>query len=275
MVFLALDLAKRITHNYSRELYVAKKLARAAGGIVLDEWGYEKIGFKPGYGEKREFVTSSDLASELELIEGLHAAFPTHSILSEEKGYIKRDSDYLWLIDPLDGTTNYVSHNPYWAVSLGLAYKDKLLVGVVFAPALNEMFFSVRGRGSFLDRARVHVARERDFDEALISLGAPRQFINAGQEKVFSRIAEASKHLRWFGSAALDLAYVSCGRIHACVRASMPKPWDLAAGALLVSEAGGVVTDFNGNKWRPELRNVIAANPRLHKHLRDLVDKAK
>ena len=119
------------------------------------------------------------------------------------------------------------------------------------------------------------MARERDFEDALISLGAPRQFINAGQERVFSRIAEASKHLRWFGSAALDLAYVACGRIHACVRASMPKPWDLAAGALLVSESGGIVTDFDGNKWQPELRNCIAANPRLHKHLRELVEAAK
>lgn len=271
---MALDLEKRI-RGYRKELYVAKKLARVAGGVVLDEWGYEKIGFKPGYREKREFVTSADLASELELIEGLHAAFPDHSILSEEKGYLRRDSDYLWLIDPLDGTTNYVSHNPYWCVSIALARKDKLLVGVVFAPALKEMFVAMRGHGAFLERQHIRVARERDFEDALISLGAPRQFINAGQQRVFSRIAEASKHLRWFGSAALDLAYVSCGRIHACVRASMPKPWDLAAGALLVSEAGGLVTDFDGNKWRPELRNVIAANPRLHKHLRELVESAK
>jgi myo-inositol-1(or 4)-monophosphatase len=271
---MAFDISKHIT-GYKKELYVAKKLARVAGGVVLDEWGLEKVGLKPGYREKHEFVTSADLHSEMELIEGLHAAFPDHSILSEEKGYIKRESDYLWLIDPLDGTTNYVSRNPYWAVSIALAHKDKLLVGVVFAPALKETFVAIRGRGAFLERSRIHVAHERDLEDALISLGAPRQFINAGQQRVFSAIAESSKHLRWFGSAALDLAYVACGRIHACVRASMPKPWDLAAGALLVSEAGGVVTDFEGNKWRPELRNVIAANSRLHKHLRELVEKAK
>jgi myo-inositol-1(or 4)-monophosphatase len=188
---------------------------------------------------------------------------PTHSMLTEETGFIDNGSDYCWVIDPLDGSSNYVNHNPFFAVSICLAYQDVPITGVVFAPYLEEVTVARKGQGCTLNGRPVHVSSTPHISKSYI-VGCP------GGEKTNDRFSSMSyllnkkiKDFRKMGSAAIEAYTVAAGRVDAFVTLNIP-PWDVAAGALCVTESGGTVTDFNGNPWTLTTTDTCMSNGKFH-----------
>lgn len=222
-----------------------------------------------------DFVTSADKAAEAAIIEELHRAYPDHAILAEESGRHqpgKKKSDYLWIIDPLDGTTNFMHGLPQYAVSIGLTYRGEIIVGVVYDVAKNELFTAAKGQGAFLDNRRIRVSETSELRRALIGTGFPfrRGDDFGGYLESFRRVAERAAGLRRPGSAALDLAWVACGRYDGFWEHNL-KPWDMCAGILLVLEAGGLVTDLKGGEDWFEEGGVCCGTPKIFGQLLPLV----
>jgi myo-inositol-1(or 4)-monophosphatase len=192
-------------------------------------------------------------------------AFPTHAILAEEGGaHSGTDPRYRWIVDPLDGTTNYAHGFPFFCVSIGLEVEGRLTLGVVYAPSLDELFVAEAGRGATVNDRPIHVSSIDDLDQALLATGFPydrAQFPRALRS--FEVVSLRSQAVRRAGSAALDLCYVACGRFDGYWEHSV-KPWDVAAGALLVREAGGSVSGTDGSAFGVESGQVLATNGILH-----------
>ena len=224
-----------------------------------------------------DFVTNADRAAEAAIIEELQRAYPRHSILCEESGLIgDPKSDYRWIVDPLDGTTNFIHGLPQYAVSIGLTYRGDIIAGVIYDVAKNELFTAAKGQGAFLDNRRIRVSETKDLRRALIGTGFPfRRGDNfAGYLEAFERVARRAAGLRRPGSAALDLAWVACGRYDGFWELNL-KPWDLCAGILLVLEAGGLITDMEGSENWLETGCVCAGNPKIFGQLLPLVGTMK
>ena len=250
-------------------LNVAIKAARSAGNIInrasldLDRL---KISTKsPG-----DFVTEVDQAAEQAIIETLLAAYPGHAILAEESGkaYGAKHSDYVWIIDPLDGTTNFIHGLPVYAVSIALAFRDQVQQAVVYDPARNDMFFASKGRGAFLNDRRLRVSKRTRLADSLVGTGFP--FRKGDNFKrylaMFEMIATQCAGLRRPGAAALDLCYVAAGWYDAFFESGL-HPWDMAAGSLMVTEAGGLVGNFTGEADYLFQREVVAGNPKVYAQL--------
>ena len=219
---------------------------------------------------RNDFVTEIDHAAEKEIIYHLRKAFPDHTILGEESGLLEgNDNDYQWIIDPLDGTTNFIHGIPHFAVSIGCRHKGRLEHGVVFDPMRLEEFTASRGRGAQLNGRRVRVAMAATtLEGALIGTGIPfkarcEQHIPAYMRSL-EAIAGETAGIRRAGAASLDLAYVAAGRLDGFWEIGLNK-WDIAAGILLVREAGGLVSDFKGGGNYYESGNIVAANPKCLK----------
>lgn len=218
-----------------------------------------------------DFVSSADHRSEQILIEELQKARPTYGFLLEESGVIEAQEienqgkdPHRWLIDPLDGTTNFLHGIPYFAVSVGLQKEQEVIAGVIYNPITDELFWVEKGKGSFLNQRRIRVSGRRYLNESLIGMGTP--FRPHTDKKAFTetleRLLPQSAGLRRNGAAALDLAYVAAGRFDGYF-ASHLSPWDLAAGLLMVKEAGGYVSDFQGGQNILETGAIIAANDQI------------
>jgi len=251
----------------------ALDLAREAGARL--HTGFGTIGRQEiGYKGWRDLVTEFDLAVERRVIERIRAAWPDHGILGEEGGVQAGSSPYRWIVDPLDGTTNYVHGHPMYCVSIALEDGDGLLAGVVYAPELNELFSARRGAGASLNLERpLRVSPETDLRHGLLASGfAYRQgeLRNSNLDN-WSRLSLVSRGLRRCGSAALDLAYVAAGRYEGFWELHL-SPWDVAAGALLVREAGGRVTDGHGGEDWLTGGSIVASNGLLHDELRARLD---
>ncbi|MFN8546775.1 MAG: inositol monophosphatase family protein [Candidatus Eisenbacteria bacterium] len=251
-------------------LEFATRLAEEAGSRLLEAHGSvtrETVGYK-GW---RNLVTDLDLEVERLVIERIEARFPDHGILAEEGSRKDGTSGLRWVIDPLDGTTNYVHHHPMYCVSIALEDGDGPLVGVVFAPYLKELFTAARGRGAWLNRTtRLAVSTEDDLARSLLASGFAYRVDGSHDVNLdnWARLARISRGLRRCGSAALDLAYVADGRYDGFWELNL-NPWDVAAGALLVHEAGGRVTDcIGGGGWR-EGRSILATNGSIHEALKN------
>jgi len=224
--------------------------------------------FKSGH----EIVTKSDLASEKIIITTIKKHFPEHRILSEEVGKIPGSSEYLWVVDPLDGTHNFSMHNPLWAVSLALFRKEQLILGVVFAPALNELFLAEKDGGAWLNGKRIKVS----------SYQGPKVINTFCHGSKVSDIKKALKYYnyhklhdldcRQLGSASLELAYTAGGRLESIVIPGA-NSWDVAAGVLLVKEAGGRVTDFQNKAWNLKSTDMAASNGLVHKEILATINK--
>lgn len=252
-------------------LAFAVAAARAAGDLLLDGFGRVERG-EVDYKGWRDLVTQYDLASERLVIDRIRAAWPGHAVLAEEGGGHSGSESYRWIIDPLDGTTNFVHRHPFFCVSIGLEDAEGILVGVVHAPQLRETFTAVRGGGALFDHEavqdrgrRLRVSSEAGIDHALLASGFAYRQGEVGNTNLdnWSRLSLETRGLRRCGSAALDLAYVAAGRYDGYWELAL-KPWDVAAGALLVREAGGRVTDaLGGDDW---LRggSIVATNGLLH-----------
>lgn len=249
-------------------LNIAVRAARSAGNIIVrsfeqtDKVEVESKG-------SNDFVTNVDKLAEQAIVEAIQKAYPTHSIIGEEFGIVEgSDSDYQWIIDPLDGTTNFVKGIPHFAVSIALKVKGKLDQAVIFDPIRGELFTASRGKGAQLNGFRIRVKQNKELTGAVLATGFPfkRKEHLASYMNMFQALFIKTADMRRAGSAALDLAYVAAGRIDGFFELGL-KPWDTAAGELLVIEAGGLVTDFVGGHNHPKSGNIVASSPRVLKEM--------
>ncbi len=243
-------------------LNIAVRSARIAGSIINKRVHTTK---RVSYKGIVDLVTDVDTLSEKTIIQTISRRFPDHSILSEEMGGLTKSSDYKWIIDPLDGTTNFFHAYPFFAVSIAVEYRGRIVVGVVYDPVKKEMFHAIRGKGSFLNTRRLHVSATESLERSLLSTGFPYDLRTSGENNIdnwikFIRTAQA---VRRDGAAALDLCYVAAGRFDGFWEMKL-KPWDVAAGMLIIQEAGGMVTDFTGKPYSVYTDHIVASNTRLH-----------
>jgi len=215
-----------------------------------------------------DFVTHVDRESERIIIDTIRAQFPGHHFLTEESLKEEGSGEYRWIIDPLDGTTNYIHGYPFFSVSIALELNRNTIMGLIYDPLRGDMFTAEKGEGAFLNGQPVKVSGVTDMSNGLISTGFPfrkREFIDA-YLALFKNIFRRVSGIRRAGSAALDLAYIACGRCDGFFEIAL-SPWDMAAGTLLVKEAGGVVTDFGGGNDYLSTGNIIAASPFFHSEM--------
>ncbi len=250
-------------------LNIAIKAARSAGALINQasrDLDLVKVQTKA----PNDFVTEVDQAAERVIIETLLGAYPGHGILAEESGdrYGSHSSEYLWIIDPLDGTTNFIHGFPFYAVSIGLAFKGQVQQAVVYDPVHNDLFYASKGRGSFMNDRRLRVSRRTRLSEALIGTGFPFRRGDNFQSylEMFAAISQSCAGLRRPGAAALDLCYVAAGFCDGFFETGL-SPWDVAAGSLMVTEAGGLVGNFSGEADFLHQREIIAGNPRIYGQL--------
>jgi myo-inositol-1(or 4)-monophosphatase len=248
-------------------LEVAIETAVEAGGILLSEFDKPvKISYK---GEV-DLVTQADRRSEEAIVGRLRNYFPAHTILAEEGGGQEADARYRWIVDPLDGTTNFAHGYPCFAVSIGFEKDGELLAGVIYQPVSKELFTTARGEGAYLNEKRIEVSKIDHLSTSLLATGFPSVKRSRNPNIHYYRDFTLNSHgVRRDGSAALDLAAVACGRFDGFWEFGLHS-WDTAAGALLVREAGGVVTDFSGKPYRPGDYETVASNGRIHEEMRRL-----
>lgn len=256
-------------------LNTAVKAARKAGSIInrasldLDRVRINAKG-------RSDFVTEVDCAAEAAVIDVLKSAYPTHAFLAEESGasHPQGGQDYLWIIDPLDGTTNFIHGFPQYAVSIALQHRGQIEQAVVYDPTRNELFTATRGRGAFMDDRRLRVSRRTHLRDSLIGTGFPFRQLEHLDEYVtmFKRITEETAGVRRPGAAALDLAYVAAGRLDGFWEYGLA-PWDMAAGSLLIQEAGGMISDFDGSSDFLASNHLVCGTPKVFEQLRALVQE--
>jgi myo-inositol-1(or 4)-monophosphatase len=251
-------------------LNTAVKAARQAGNLILryvDQLHRLTVESKG----RSDFVSEVDRLAEEEIISVLQRAYPGHAIIAEESG-VHGQSEYEWIIDPLDGTTNFLHGFPQYAVSIGLRRKGILEHGVVFDPLRNEIFAASRGEGAQLNGRRIRVSTVRKLDDALLATGFPFRHLDSLEVflDTLRAVLPRTSGVRRAGSAALDLAYVAAGRCDGFWEIGL-NSWDMAAGALLIQEAGGLVTDFAGGRRFMETGNVAAGSPPIHAALLRLI----
>ena len=224
--------------------------------------------------DRNDFVTEVDRASEAAIIETLLAAYPDHAILAEESGFQPgrfashdtplRDVEHLWIIDPLDGTTNFIHGLPHYCISIALMERGQVTQGLIFDPNRNELFTATRGRGAYLNDRRIRVSNRVELNRCLIGTGFPvvDQSMMDRYLAILKDFLSKTAGGRREGSAALDLCSVAVGRLDGFFEFNL-KPWDVAAGALIVKEAGGIVTDMQGNDTWLQTGNIVAGNPKV------------
>jgi myo-inositol-1(or 4)-monophosphatase len=251
----------------------AASIALEAGSLIRD---FYDRGVVTEYKTDVDLVTVADRTSEKLIVERLHANFPGHGIYGEEGTRDKLDREYRWYVDPLDGTTNFAHGFPVFCVSLGLEHRPAglaanedgtLVAGVVYDPTRDELFVTEKGKGAYLNGKKIHVSRTDDLAESLLATGFPSRARHENPNiHFYHEITLRSHGVRRAGSAALDLAYTACGRMDGYWEFNL-NPWDTSAGALLVLEAGGTVTGFDGSPFKLDSREVLATNGIIDKEV--------
>ena len=219
-----------------------------------------------------DLVTEADTVSEEMIIKTIRNTFPEHAILAEESGFVEGDSDFQWIIDPLDGTTNFAHNLNVFANSIAFAFKGKIVFGIVLIPASNELFEATAGNGATLNGRPIGVSAVSEVSESLLVTGFPYDF-KAILDPIltrFSNCLNASQGVRRLGSAAIDLCFVACGRFEGFWEQHL-QPWDTAAGFLIAKEAGADVTDFSNQPFTMHKKEILATNGRIHKEMLDLM----
>ena len=248
-------------------LNIAIRAARQAGDIIIrsaDSIDTLKITIK----SHNDFATEIDKRAESEIINALLSAYPDHGVLAEESGYLNEESEYQWIIDPLDGTTNFLHGFPHYAVSIALKRGDIIELAIIYDPVRQDLFTATRGKGATLNNRRIRVSGQRKIEGALLGTGFPFKR-NKNIEPyldIFRDIFSSTSGVRRAGAASLDLAYVAAGKLDGFFEIGL-NPWDFAAGILLIQEAGGVVTDFSNNHDYFKTGNIVCGNPKMHRAL--------
>ena len=254
-------------------LSTAIKAARRAGSVI-NRAARDGTALQVQSKQARDFVTQVDRAAEAEIVDIVRRAYPDHAVLAEESGASepKAKSEYRWIIDPLDGTTNFIHGFPQYSVSIAVQHRGVLSHAVIYDPGKNELFTASRGRGAFVDDRRMRVSRCAQLDEALVATGFPFKELSRLDHYLaqLRTVMENAAGVRRAGSAALDLAYVAAGRADAFWELGLA-PWDMAAGALLILESGGLVTGLTGNDDYLEQGDILATTPKLQDSLMRLL----
>jgi myo-inositol-1(or 4)-monophosphatase len=258
-------------------LNTAVKAARKAGSII-NRASLDIDLVRVSAKGRSDFVTEVDRAAEEAILDTLRSAYPQHGFLAEESGASDPEGnhEYTWIIDPLDGTTNFIHGFPQYSVSIALQQRGQLTQAVVYDPTRNELFTASKGRGAFLNDRRLRVSRRTQLKECLIGTGFPFRSLEQldAYLRIFKRITEEAAGVRRPGSAALDLAYVAAGRLDGFWEFGL-SPWDMAAGALLIVEAGGFVADFAGEANYLATGNLVCGNPKVFPQLLKLVQEGQ
>ncbi len=249
-----------------------KACMKAAKVIIRDFGEIEKLQVSekgPG-----DFVTASDKKVEKIIINELGIEKSGYSVLTEERGVIEgKNKTSRWIIDPIDGTTNFLNGVPHFAISIAFEENQEIKSGIIFDPIKNEMFSAHKGSGAYLNNSRMRVSNKSDFKNSLIATGGPR-FVSEQKEKIMKEYIKVSKKvrpaIRKFGSAALDLAYIAAGRIDGLWHRDL-KYWDIAAGIVLIKESGGYINNIDGTDFNENKNDIIASNTRIHKELGNLL----
>lgn len=252
-----------------KELAFAKKTALRAGEILLNGFRKQRrIVFKG----RVDLVTQYDLKSERFITGQIARTFPDHSILAEEGGETPNKSSCTWIIDPLDGTTNYAHGYPAFCVSIGLEIDGGPALGVVYDPVHDELFHAASGQGAYLNKKRIHVSDENRLSRALLATGFPYDIAESNVDNLdnFARMYKTAQGIRRGGSAALDLCYLACGRFDGFWELKL-HPWDTAAAVVVVSEAGGKITEFCGKKYSIYGPEILASNGKIHRQMQKVL----
>lgn len=219
-----------------------------------------------------DIVTEADKMSEDLIIDEIKRNFPDHGILSEESPAITGSGKLRWIIDPLDGTTNYSHGYPVFCVSIALENEGVIVLGVIYDPMREDMFVAVRGEGAYLNKKKINVSSVKDISRSLLATGFPYDIRESKNNNLdyFNAMAVKVQAIRRAGSAALDIAYLAAGRFDGFWELKL-KPWDTAAGCLMVEEAGGVISDITGQKWHLQSPNLIASNGLIHEQMMEIL----
>ena len=252
---------------------ITKACMKASRSLIRDFGEIENLQVStkgPG-----DFVTSADKRTEKILIDELQKAHPEYGIITEESGFInKSNTKNRWIIDPIDGTMNFLNGIPQFAISIAYEEENEIRCGVIFNPIMNEMFVAEKGNGSYLNNSRIRVSNKKKIKDALLVTGGPKGASKI-KEKIFSEYINVSNNVsnvRKFGSAALDMAYVGCGRFDGYWQREL-NYWDIAAGVIILKEAGGFVDFFDEDSLMPLKKNVLATNSNIHEELKGLLIK--
>ena len=243
-------------------LDIAKEASVKAGEILIDNLGKVK---NISYKARNDLLTEVDIKSEDSIVSYINHHFPAHSILAEESSRTDILSDYVWIIDPLDGTMNYTHTYPFFSVSIALQYLEEIILGVVFDPVRNEIFYSEKDRGAYLNNVRIKPSSSNKIDESLLVTGFlhEKEILVERNLKHFSNFIWQARGVRRDGSAALDLCYVACGRYDGFWELGL-RPWDMAGGSIIVEESGGTVTNITGGKFSIYEDEIVASNGKIH-----------
>ena len=252
---------------------ISKACIKASRSLIRDFGEIENLQVSskgPG-----DFVSSADKRTEKILIEELQKAHPEYGIITEETGIINKSNiNNRWIIDPIDGTMNFLNGVPQFAISIGYEENGEIVCGVIFNPILNEMFIAEKGNGAYLNNTRMRVSNKKKIKDSLLVTGGPRGTSQI-KDKIFSEYITVSKNVsnvRKFGSAALDMAYVACGRFDGYWQREL-NYWDIAAGIIILKEAGGFVDFFEDDENLPFKKNILATNANIHDELKGLINK--
>jgi myo-inositol-1(or 4)-monophosphatase len=247
---------------WDKEAMIARKAAKAAGKILLDLFGKDAAARKKG---EIDLVTDADIRSEETVVNMIRRQFPKDSILAEESGEIKQDAERVWIIDPLDGTTNFAHSFPVFAVSIALEVQREIVLGVVFNPVRREHYEAVRGMGASLNGRPISVSRIATLQDSLLATGFPYD-VHEHPDRVllnFRSMITRAQGIRRPGAAALDLCFVAAGILDGFWEEGL-KPWDSAAGAIILEEAGGKLTTYDGLPFSPYEETIVASNSLIH-----------
>jgi len=252
-----------------RERELIGSLARKAGNTLMKHFGRDWALLKERSTAK-EAVTKYDKEVDRLIVGEIKRYYPHHSLLTEESGFLQSDPDWLWIVDSLDGTGDFANFNPFFSVCLALMHQSELLVGVIYAPAIDEFYFAEKGKGAYLNGVKIRVSDVSDLGQSYIFYceGGERNRGRTGEllHKVYPQVTD----IRKLGSAGLETAWVAAGKGEAYFTTRI-EPWDVAPGVLLVQEAGGKISDFQANPWKPQTSDLLFSNKKLHEKILSLI----
>jgi myo-inositol-1(or 4)-monophosphatase len=256
-------------NNFSDYTQFAIETAKECGALLMEYYKKEELTFtKKAY---NDIATEADIASENKAIKLIRAKYPDHIIYAEESGKEDKSGDYRWIIDPLDGTTNFKHRIPVFAVSIALEIKGEIHCGIVYAPYMNEFFVAEKGKGAYLNDKKISVSNAKVREMSLVATGFLPYKKEADKNlDIWAHVNRSGYQARRLGAASMDLAYTACGRFEAFWEFGL-HAWDIAAGLLLVQEAGGNVTEVKGEKIHVESPSILASNGKLHEDVKELI----